>query len=86
MKIFHCKFYIQRVSNGYGTKGKEKKLGKVEKEVKVGRVSKEDRMEVKNKLLIENRASIGNAKISFDGKKTYTVSRVCLKSNTMLNY
>ena len=30
-------------------------------------------MEVKNNLLIENHASIGNAKIDFYGKKTYTV-------------
>jgi eukaryotic translation initiation factor 2C len=70
LKIFHYDFDIQRVSDGSGKREKEKKgPGKTEKEVKVGRVSKEDTMEIKNKLLQENRAAFGNARIVFDGKK-----------------
>lgn len=71
VKIFHYDFDIQRVSNGSAKKEKEKKPGKAEKETKVGRVSKEDTLEVKKKLLKENSAVFGNAKVVFDGKKKH---------------
>lgn len=78
LKIYHYDFDIQRVSNGSGKKEKEKKgSGKTEKEMKVGRISKEDAVEIKKKLLQENREAFGNALIVFDGKKNiYSAKRL----------
>jgi len=53
--------------------------------VKVGRVSKEDTMEIKNKLLQENRTAFDNVRIVFDGKIIFIVQRVFLKENILLS-
>ena len=76
LKIFHYEFDIKRVSDGSGKRGKEKKgPGKTEKEMKESRVS--DALEIKNKLLQENRAAFGNAVIVFDGEKNiYSVKHL----------
>jgi hypothetical protein len=85
LKIFHYDFDIQRVSDGSRKREKEKKGRKREKEVKVGRVSKEDTMEIKNKLLQENRTAFDNVRIVFDGKIIFIVQRVFLKENILLS-
>ena len=76
LKIYHYDFDILRVDNGSGKRKKEKRgPGKTEKEMKESRVS--DALEIKNKLLQENRAAFGNAVIIFDGEKNiYSVKHL----------